>query len=101
LRPLHAAGNLTTKEQRNEEFYFARGSVPAERRIFDFRLSAESRHAIVAAMQKPGYIIGVKSLTKQEQLFLCVVLGLLLTGWAVKTWRTAHPPAAANWQAKP
>jgi hypothetical protein len=44
----------------------------------------------------------VKSLTKQEQLVLCIVLGLLLTGWAVKTWRTAHPPpAAATQQAKP
>jgi hypothetical protein len=41
-------------------------------------------------------------LTKQEQLVLCVVIGLLLTGWAVKAYRTAHPapPAAANEQAK-
>lgn len=30
-------------------------------------------------------------LTKQEQLVLCLVLGLLLTGWAVKTYRAAHP----------
>jgi len=37
----------------------------------------------------------VNRLTKQEQLVLCIVLGLLLTGWAVKTWRTAHPPAPA------
>jgi hypothetical protein len=34
-------------------------------------------------------------LTKQQQLFLCVVLLLLLTGWAVKAWRTAHPPSSA------
>jgi hypothetical protein len=33
-------------------------------------------------------------LTKHEQLVLCVILGLLLTGWAVKAWRTAHPPAS-------
>lgn len=33
-------------------------------------------------------------LTKQEQLVLCVVLGLLLTGWAVKAYRTAHQTAA-------
>jgi hypothetical protein len=33
----------------------------------------------------------VNRLTKQEQLVLCVVLGLLLTGWAVKTYRAAHP----------
>jgi len=32
-------------------------------------------------------------LTKQEQLVLCVVLGLLLMGWAVKSYRAAHPPA--------
>jgi len=30
-------------------------------------------------------------LTKQEQLVLCLVLSLLLVGWAVKAWRTAHP----------
>jgi len=36
----------------------------------------------------------VNSLTKQEQLVLCVVLGLLLLGWAVKAYRTAHPPVA-------
>ena len=34
----------------------------------------------------------VNRLTKQEQLALCIVLGLLLTGWAVKTYRAAHPP---------
>ncbi|MEI2723640.1 MAG: hypothetical protein V9H26_08890 [Verrucomicrobiota bacterium] len=33
-------------------------------------------------------------LTKQEQLVLCTVLGLLLMGWAVKTYRTAHPSPA-------
>jgi len=35
-------------------------------------------------------------LTKHEQLVLCVVLSLLLVGWTVKAWRTAHPPAASN-----
>ncbi len=35
----------------------------------------------------------VSRLTKREQLVLCIVLGLLLTGWAVKAYRTAHPPA--------
>jgi hypothetical protein len=47
------------------------------------------------------YIIPVNRLTKQEQLFLVIVLGLLLTGWAVKTYRTAHPPAATIQEAKP
>jgi len=40
------------------------------------------------------YIAAVKFLTKQEQLVLCLVFGLLLVGWAVKTWRAAHEPAA-------
>lgn len=40
-------------------------------------------------------------LTKQEQLVLCVVLGLLLTGWLVKTYRTAHPPVIATQPATP
>ncbi|HZF00748.1 MAG TPA: hypothetical protein VE344_02530 [Methylomirabilota bacterium] len=39
-------------------------------------------------------------LTKQEQLVLCIVLGLLLTGWAVKFYRTAHPATTAI-QTKP
>jgi hypothetical protein len=30
-------------------------------------------------------------LTKQEQMVICIILGLLLTGWAVKAYRTAHP----------
>jgi uncharacterized membrane protein AbrB (regulator of aidB expression) len=44
----------------------------------------------------PGtrYIVGVSLLTKQEQMVLCLIFVLLLTGWAVKTWRTAHPAAA-------
>ena len=40
-------------------------------------------------------------LTKQEQLVLCIVVGLLLTGWAVKLYRTAHPPATVIQSAKP
>jgi len=43
----------------------------------------------------------VNRLTKQEQLVLCIVVGLLLTGWAVKVYRTAHPPPAAIQSAKP
>ena len=41
-----------------------------------------------------AYIAAVKFLTKQEQLALCLIFVLLLTGWAVKTWRAAHPAAA-------
>jgi hypothetical protein len=36
----------------------------------------------------------VHRLTKQEQIVLSLVLGLLLVGWAVKAWRTAHPGAS-------
>ena len=35
-------------------------------------------------------------LTKQEQFVLWIVIVLLLTGWAVKAYRAAHPPAAAG-----
>jgi hypothetical protein len=42
----------------------------------------------------------VNRLTKQEQLVLCIVLGLLLMGWAVKVYRTAHPPKQASEQLK-
>lgn len=34
-------------------------------------------------------------LTRQEQWVLCIVAGLLLTGWAVKAWLEAHPPEPA------
>jgi hypothetical protein len=37
----------------------------------------------------------MKGLTKQEQLVLCIILGLLLTGWAVKTYRDKQGQAAA------
>jgi hypothetical protein len=43
----------------------------------------------------------VKWLTRQEQLVLGIVLGLLLTGWFVKYYRETHPPSAATQQAKP
>jgi hypothetical protein len=43
----------------------------------------------------------VNYLTKQEQLFLVIVLGLLLTGWFVKYYRTAHPSAVTIQEAKP
>ena len=40
----------------------------------------------------PPYIRRVIRLTKQEQWVLAMVLFLLLTGWAVRAYRTAHPP---------
>ena len=35
----------------------------------------------------------MNALTSQEKWVLCLVLGLLLIGWAVKTYRAAHPVA--------
>ena len=43
----------------------------------------------------------MKWLTKQEQFVLCVIIGLLLTGWLVKYYRTAHPTLIASQPAKP
>jgi hypothetical protein len=40
-------------------------------------------------------------LTKQEQFVLCIILGLLLLGWTVKTYRAAHPPALAVEELQP
>jgi hypothetical protein len=45
--------------------------------------------------------VGVNRLTKQEQLVLCIVLGLLLTGWAVKTYRTAYPAGMKQSESPP
>ena len=36
----------------------------------------------------------MRNLTRQEQFVLCLILLLLLTGWAVKVYRTAHAPMA-------
>jgi hypothetical protein len=41
------------------------------------------------------------NLTRQQQLFLCSILLLLIVGWAVKAWRTAHPPERATTSAVP
>ena len=43
--------------------------------------------------EKPfrSYIGSVNCLTKQERRVLGIVLALLLTGLAVKAYRTAHP----------
>jgi hypothetical protein len=42
------------------------------------------------------YAGDVFGLTRQQLNALGVVIFLLLTGWAVKAWRTAHPPPAAE-----
>jgi hypothetical protein len=33
-------------------------------------------------------------------MVLCVLAALLLTGWAVRSYRTAHPPVQASEAAK-
>jgi hypothetical protein len=43
----------------------------------------------------------VSRLTRQEQKVLYIILGLLLSGLAVKMYRTAHPPVAARQSARP
>jgi hypothetical protein len=55
------------------------------------RQSQIVRMATIAFRMLTSYSWHVNRLTKQEQLVLCIVLGLLLTGWAVKTYRAAHP----------
>jgi hypothetical protein len=39
-------------------------------------------------------------LTKREQWVLFLMAALLLTGWFVKMYRTAHPPLSAHDQPK-
>jgi len=40
-------------------------------------------------------------LTKQEQLVICIVIGLLMTGLAVKYYRAAHPATTSSQLVKP
>ncbi len=39
-------------------------------------------------------------LTKQEQLIICIVIGLLVTGLAVKFYHAAHPATLSRQPAK-
>jgi hypothetical protein len=34
---------------------------------------------------------GMNFLSRQEQLMLCIVIGLLLAAWAFEAYRAAHP----------
>ena len=40
-------------------------------------------------------------LTQQEKTIICIVIGLLLTGLAVKFYRTAHPPMTSSQPVSP
>jgi hypothetical protein len=33
------------------------------------------------------------NLTREQQIFLCLLVFFLALGWGVKAWRTSHPPA--------
>ena len=39
------------------------------------------------------YSFVVNGMTRQEQLVVFAIIGMLLLGLAVKTWRIAHPPS--------
>jgi hypothetical protein len=69
--------------------------------LFESIRARRYSNVIVAMASWFLYLVHVNRLTKQEQLVLCIVLGLLLTGWAVKTFRAAHPPAAVTRVAAP
>jgi hypothetical protein len=62
----------------------------------DSRRSKPGKHRIGPAYfplcgdRAYAYIRPVNRLTRQEQIVLCSVLGLLLVGLAVKTYRSAH-----------
>jgi hypothetical protein len=43
-----------------------------------------------------AYSAPVIHLTKQEQFVLVLIVVLLLAGWAIKSYRTAHPPAQSS-----
>ncbi len=40
-------------------------------------------------------------LTRQQRNVLLAVLFLMLTGWAVKSYRLAHPPAPTEAESRP
>jgi hypothetical protein len=58
-----------------------------------------AQHLILIALRRLSrYTNRVKFLTRQEQLVLAVVLGLLLTGLCVKYYRSGHPAQIATIQ---
>ena len=46
----------------------------------------------IARLRPVNYLTAMFNLTRQQQMFLCSVLLLLLVGWTVRAWRIAHPP---------
>lgn len=56
------------------------------------RVSRTLRSERIVNRKIKDYIFGESWLTKQERRVLLFVIGLLLTGWAVRTYRISHPP---------
>jgi hypothetical protein len=56
----------------------------------------EGGNSAIVRRGNPGYSAFVLRLTRQEQLVVCVVVALLVVGWGVKAWRTAHPGPVAS-----
>jgi hypothetical protein len=64
--------------------------------IKQFRLVPASDFETIAPLGHVTYSKdAMLNLTRSQQQFLCVVLLLLLIGWAVKAWRAAHPPTGS------
>ena len=55
------------------------------------RTMPEAKNLIVR-LRPVNYFTAMFNLTRQQQMFLCSVLLLLLVGWTVRAWRIAHPP---------
>jgi hypothetical protein len=55
----------------------------------------------LAELNNYRYLAAMNWLTKQEQLVLCAIIALLLTGLLVKFYRTAHTTTVASQSAKP
>jgi hypothetical protein len=90
FREAHAASNWEGKTWRELNPFAARRQQ-----------EVEATNSAIVWVNPLRYITRVLRLTRQEQLVLGVVLSLLLVGWAVRAWRTAHrteaaPPAAVE-----
>ena len=55
-----------------------------------FPIGKELKPALLAESYFCHYIAARNWLTKQEQFIICIVIGLLTTGLAVKYYRAAH-----------
>jgi hypothetical protein len=57
--------------------------------------------ARLAEITLDGYIAGMNWLTKSEQKVLLLVVGVMLTGWAIMAYRAAHSPTPVVQAAQP